>query len=77
MNLKDKKLKIQSRVHVLRAERRITQEELAQAIGVTRGTVVAIEKGNYNPTLELVFKLSLFFNTEIKNIFFIEGADYE
>jgi putative transcriptional regulator len=74
MQIKDKKIKIQTRLHVLRAESRITQEDLAQAIGVTRGTIIAIEKGNYNPTLELVFKLSLYFNTDINNIFYIEGT---
>ncbi len=72
MNLKSGRLKIQSRLHILRAEKRLTQEELALAIGVTRGTIIAIEKGNYNPTLELVFKLSLYFKVDIQNIFFIE-----
>ena len=60
MNLKDKKIKIQSRLHVLRAEKRLTQAELAVAVGVTRGTIIAIEKDNYNPKLELAFKLSLY-----------------
>ena len=77
MNLKDKKIKIQSRLHVLRAEKRLTQEELAVAVGVTRGTIIAIEKGNYNPTLELAFKLSLYFETDIQNIFFLEGKKNE
>jgi len=77
MNLKDKKIKIQSRLHVLRAEKRLTQENLADAIGVTRGTIVAIEKGNYNPTLELAFKLSLYFETDIQDIFFLEGKRNE
>ncbi|MCC6277360.1 MAG: helix-turn-helix transcriptional regulator [Oligoflexia bacterium] len=63
---------MQTRLHILRAERRITQEELAEEIGVTRGTIIAIEKGNYNPTLELAFKLSFFFDTSIENIFLIE-----
>lgn len=77
MSLKDKKIKIQSRLHVLRAEKRLTQEDLAEAIGVTRGTIIAIEKGNYNPTLELAFKLSLYFETDIQNIFFLEGKRNE
>lgn len=67
-----KKLKIKSRLHVWRAERRITQEELAVAIGVTRPTIVAIEGGDYNPSLELAFKLARYFNTGIENIFSVE-----
>ena len=67
------KLKIISRLHVLRAEKRLSQEELAKAIDVTRGTIVAIEGGDYNPSLELAFRLAKYFNTDINNIFQIEG----
>jgi putative transcriptional regulator len=45
-------LKISNRIHVFRAEQRITQQQLADAIGVTRGTIVAIEKGDYNPFIK-------------------------
>jgi len=61
--------KLTSRLHVFRAESRITQQELADAVGVTRGTIVSIEKGNYNPSLELAFKLSQYFSTNIESIF--------
>lgn len=63
------KFNITSRLHVLRAEKKISQEELADQIGVTRATIIAIEKGNYNPSLELAFKLARFFQTGIENIF--------
>lgn len=62
-------LQIKSRVHVFRAEKRITQQQLADAIGVTRGTIVAIEKENYNPSLELAFRLAKYFNTDINSLF--------
>ncbi len=65
-------LKIINRLHVLRAEHRITQEELAREIGVTRATIVAIERGNYNPSLELAFRLARYFKTDINTIFSIE-----
>lgn len=71
------KLRIISRLHVHRAERRITQQHLADAVGVTRGTIIAIEKGNYNPSLELAFRLARYFNTDINSLFSIEEDEYE
>ncbi len=65
-------LKIINRLHVLRAERRITQEHLAREVGVTRATIVAIEGGGYNPSLELAFRLARYFKTDLHSIFFIE-----
>ncbi len=67
-NLKAK-LTLINELHVLRAEKKITQQELADAIGVTRATVNALEKGNYNPSLELAFRLSLYFEKNIHDIF--------
>lgn len=58
-------------LNVLRAEKKITQQELADAIGVTRATVNALEKGNYNPSLELAFRLSLYFEKNIHDIFIL------
>ncbi len=54
-------LKILNRIHVLRAEKRITQAELADGVGVTRATINALEGGDYNPSLELSFRISRFF----------------
>ena len=65
-------LKIVNRLHVFRAEQRITQEKLAQEVGVTRATIVAIEKGNYNPSLELAFRIACYFKSDINNIFSVE-----
>ncbi len=67
------KLKIKNTVHVLRAEKRISQEQLANAIEVTRATINSIEKGNYNPSLELAFRISEFFEKDITEIFSVEG----
>lgn len=77
MNDSKDKLKIISKIHVYRAEKRITQQQLADAIGVTRGTIIAIEKGNYNPSLELVFRLSKYFNVDINSLFMIEENENE
>ena len=67
------KLKINSRVHVLRAERRISQQALGEAIDVTRATIIAIESGNYNPSLELAFRLARYFGVGIDDVFAVEG----
>ena len=65
-------LKIVNRLHIFRAERRMTQEQLAKEIGVTRATIVAIEGSDYNPSLELAFRIARYFKTDINTIFSIE-----
>jgi putative transcriptional regulator len=69
------KLTIQSRIHVCRAEKRITQQELADAVSVTRATIISIEKGNYNPSLELSFRIALYFGKNIQDIFYVEVSN--
>lgn len=63
---------ITNRLNVLRAEQKVTQEKLAEEIGVTRATIIAIEKGDYNPSLELAFRLARYFKTDINSIFSIK-----
>ena len=60
---------MENRVKVHRAMREITQEELARAVGVTRQTIIAMEKGDYNPSLELAFKIARHFGVKIEDIF--------
>ncbi|MBU1248559.1 MAG: helix-turn-helix transcriptional regulator [Proteobacteria bacterium] len=67
------KLEIENTIHVQRAIARITQQQLADAIGVTRATIVALEKGNYNPSLDLAFRLALHFNMDIGQLFRVKG----
>ena len=55
--------------------RDLTQEGLAKEVGVTRQTVIAIEKGKYNPSLELAFKIAGFFDTTIEEIFIYERSE--
>lgn len=47
----------------------MTQQELADKIGVSRQTIVAIEKGNYSPSLELAFKIAHVFNVPLEEVF--------
>ncbi len=66
----ESKLTIRNRIQELRAEKNLTQEDLATAVDVTRATILAIEKGNYNPSLELAFRLARFFKKEIGDVFY-------
>jgi putative transcriptional regulator len=56
-------------IKVLRAEKGITQEDLAEKAKVTRQTIIAIEKGKYVPSLELAFKICKVFDKKIEEIF--------
>ena len=58
-----------NRLKELRARHNMTQEELAEKVGVSRQTIVAIEKGKYDPSLSLAFKLARCFHTTIEGIF--------
>jgi putative transcriptional regulator len=49
--------------------KRITQEDLASSLGVTRQTIHAIENDKYNPSLELAFKIAKYFETTIEAVF--------
>ena len=71
-NLKPK-LKILNQLSLLRSEKKVTQQGLADAVGVTRATINAMERGNYNPSLELAFRLSLYFEKNVEEIFHVEG----
>jgi putative transcriptional regulator len=69
------KLNISNRIHVLRAEMRISQQQLAESIEVTRATISSIEKGKYNPSLELAFKLAIYFKVDLNEIFKVEDTN--
>jgi len=61
---------VENNLRVLRAMKDITQEDLAQSVGVTRQTILAIENGKYDPSLELAFKIAEYFETTIEKVFF-------
>lgn len=64
------KSKISNNIRTLRFMKdEMTQQELADAVGVSRQTIVAIEKGNYSPSLELAFKLAGVFEKSIGEVF--------
>ena len=60
---------VRNSVSTLRKEKNVTQEEFAKAVGVSRQTVVAIEKGSYTPSLLLGLKIAKFFKKKVEQIF--------
>ena len=67
-----KKIHIENSVRKLRFNNdEMTQQQLAEEVGVSRQTIVAIEKYKYTPSLVLAFKIALAFDREIQEVFFI------
>jgi putative transcriptional regulator len=64
---------LKSKIKELRARVNITQEELAQKVGVRRETIVFLEKGKYNPSLKLAYDISRVFNLTIEEVFDFSG----
>jgi putative transcriptional regulator len=63
-------MEIDNNLKIWRARRDVTQAELADAVGVTRQTINAVETGRYNPSLELAFELARYFDCDVEDIFF-------
>lgn len=65
---------MKNKIKVFRAMYDLTQEDLAREVGVTRQTILAIEKGKYDPSLELAFKMARRFQVTIEDIFVFEES---
>lgn len=63
---------MKNRLEALRKERGIKQEELANALAVSRQTIGSLENGRYNPSILLAFKIARFFDLPIEEIFIYE-----
>jgi putative transcriptional regulator len=67
---------IQNNIRRLRFDNdEMTQQELADKVNVSRQTIVAIEKGNYSPSLELAFRISHIFNKKLEELFSYDVPD--
>jgi len=64
---------MKNRIKVLRAEHDLTQAELAKALQVSRQTINAIEKGKFDPSLPLAFKIAHLFEKAIEEVFLYEA----
>lgn len=63
---------MKNRIQELRAQRRITQQELADAVSVTRQTIISLENGRYNASLIPAHKIARYFDTTIEQVFLFE-----
>jgi len=64
---------MKNKIKVYRAMHDLTQEALAAELGVTRQTILAIEKGKYDPSIDLAFRIARFFSVSVEDIFQYEG----
>lgn len=66
---------LSNRIRILRAEQKITQQDLAKKVGVSRQTIISTEKGNYTPSLVLAFEIANVFNVGINDVFHYEKKE--
>ncbi len=66
---------MKNRMEALREQHNITQEDLADRLEVSRQTISSLEKGRYNPSILLAFKLARLFQLPIEEIFIYEGEE--
>jgi len=71
-------VELKNRLRVFRFQHNaITQEELADKVGVTRQTILAIEKGKFNPSMKLALQIARVLGVRVDEIFYLEGDEYD
>ena len=65
---------MKNRIKALRKERKLRQEDLAEKVGVSRQTIIAIDNDKYDPSLLLALKLSNFFEVTVNDLFDLEES---
>ncbi|MCR1840563.1 helix-turn-helix transcriptional regulator [Murimonas intestini] len=63
------KYKFDSKIHVFRATKRMSQQELADLVGVSRQTIIQLERNRYNPSMLLAYSIAKVFNVTIEDLF--------
>lgn len=66
---------MQTKIQELRKQHKVTQSELADAVSVTRQTIISLENGKYNASLQLAHKIAVFFEMTIEDIFIFDEED--
>jgi len=68
---------LKNKVSDFRKKYGFSQDRLAEKLGVSRQTIISIEKGKYNPSLPLAIIMAKVFETNVEDIFFLEEEDYK
>ena len=68
------KYTFESKIHVYRATKRMTQPELADLVGVSRQTIMQLERNRYNPSMLLAYSIARVFDVTIEDLFDFKGA---
>ena len=68
---------MKTRIRELRKQRKLSQEELADAVGTTRQTITSIEVGKYTASLPLAYKIARYFDLHIEDVFDFSEIDEE
>lgn len=63
---------LENRIKEYRKQQKITQDDLARAVRVTRQTIISLENGKYNASLQLAYKIAKYFDVAIEDIFIFE-----
>ena len=66
---------MKNRIQELRKDQKIRQEDLAEAVGVTRQTIISLENGKYNASLQLAHRIARYFDLKIEDIFLFEEEE--
>jgi len=69
------KISVNNQIKLIREDRNIKQNEMAEALSVSRQTMTAIEKMKYNPSLELSLKIAKYFNLSVEEIFILNNQE--
>lgn len=64
-----------NRLRELREKKLLTQEDLAAQVGVSRQTIISLEKGKYNPSITLAYRLARIFQLHIEDVFIFEESE--
>jgi len=67
---------LNNKIKELRKENKVTQDDLALSVGVTRQTIISLENGKYNASLQLAYKISKYFGKTIEEVFIFEEDEY-
>ncbi len=67
-------MNLRNRLREVRTQKELTQEALAETVGVTRQTIIAIEKGKFVPSVKLALELALALGAPLESIFWLENS---